>query len=303
MSAKTQRGSNCLSALGLLCLLLALPAWAQVSVRDDAGNLVRLAQPARRIVSLAPHATEILFAAGAGDRMVGVVGYSDYPPAARSLPQVGSYRALDVEAIAALRPDLVVAWQSGNPPGQLEQLRKLGLTLFLSEPRHLPDIPDDMERLGVLAGVPGPARTAADRWRAGYRALARRYAGRPPVRVFYEIWNRPLMTVNDRQIISDVLHLCGGQNVFGALPALAPAVSTEAVLAADPEAIIAAGSGGKRPPWLDDWLAWPRLAAVARHNLFVVDADLVNRAGPRLLAGARQVCEALEQARGHRPGP
>lgn len=302
MFRKPRQGGNRFSALCLLCLFLALPARAQVGVPDDAGNTVRLAQPAHRIVSLAPHATEMLYAIGAGDRVVGVVSYSDYPPAARRLPRVGSYRGLDLEAILALRPDLVVAWQSGNPPDQLAQLRQLGIPLFLSEPRRLPDIPDDMERLGVLAGVPGPARAAAERWRADYAALVRRYAGRPPVRVFYEVWNRPLMTVNDRQIIGDVLHLCGGRNVFGKLQALTPTVSIEAVLAADPEAIIAAGSGGKRPAWLNDWLAWPRLAAVARHNLFVVDADLVNRPGPRLLEGARQVCAALDQAREHRAG-
>ncbi len=290
--------------LAIVMMLGAPCAAAALDVRDDAGGELHLPRAARRIVSLAPHVTELLYAAGAGSRLVATVEYSDYPPQARTLPSVGSGARLDLERIVALRPDLVIGWASGNPAGQLERLRRLGLPLFLSEPRRLEDIARKLEMFGRLAGSEAAADAAAAAFRARLTTLARNYAQRPVVRVFYEIWDQPLVTINGRQIISDVLRLCGGENVFAALPVLAPTVAIEAVLAADPEAIIASGASaasGARPAWLDAWTRWPRLTAAARGNLFAVDADLMQRQTPRLLDGAGQVCADLEAARARRP--
>lgn len=267
---------------------------------DDTGGVVELAAPARRIVSLAPHATEILYVAGAGDYLVGAVEYSDYPEAAMRIPRVGSYAGLDLERIVALRPDLVIAWQSGNPPAQVERLRALGLAVYVSEPRHIEDVATNIERLGRLAGTTDAALRAAQAFRQRHDGLRRRYAGRPPVTVFYQIWDQPLMTVNGRQLISDVIRLCGGRNVFADLPILAPTVDVEAVLAADPEAIVASGAGAARPEGLDAWRHWPQLRAVQRDNLFVVPPDVLQRHGPRILDGAEHLCAALEAARGRR---
>jgi len=185
-----------------VCGALLMPmAQANVSVTDDTGREVRLAQPAQRIVSLAPHITELLFSAGAGGRIVGVVEYSDYPPAAKKLPRVGAYNAVDMERILALRPDLVIAWASGNPPALIEQLRSLGLTVFLSEPRSLEDVASNLERFGQLAGTQTTAQAAADEFRRRLQALRVRYSDRKPVSVFYQIWHRPLMTVNGEHLI------------------------------------------------------------------------------------------------------
>ena len=252
----------------LLLALLAAPAFAEVRVADDLGQTIALAQPARRIVSLAPHVTEMLFAAGAGDYLVGTVAYSDYPEAAKRIPRVGGYTNPDLEAVVGLRPDLIVAWKSGNRESQLDKLQGLGFTVYVTEPRHIEDVPSNIERLGVLAGTVTPAREAAAAFRARHDALRRRYGGRPPVNVFYQIWNQPLMTVNGEHLISDVLRLCGGRNVFTSLPVLAPKVDIEAVLAADPEIIVASGMGEARPEWLDDWRRWQRLTAVRNDNLF-----------------------------------
>jgi iron complex transport system substrate-binding protein len=286
----------------LLCGQLLAPSAAAVGVRDDAGAAVTLARPAQRIVSLAPHVTEMLYAAGAGDRLVGAVQFSDYPEAAKRLPRVGSYTAFDLEAILALRPDLVVGWQSGNPGHQLERLRKLGLPVFVSEPRRIPDIPDTIERLGVLAGSEAVARRAGAEFRANYRRLLETYSRRPAVAVFYQIWNQPVMTVGGEHPIDGVLRLCGARNVFSRLPALTPTVETEAVLAADPDAIIASGMNSERPPWLDDWRRWPQLRAVRYGNLFFIPPDLIQRPGPRILLGAAMICEAVERARANRGG-
>ena len=287
--------------VAIALLLAAHFARAGIVVHDDAGRTVRLAAPARRIVSLAPHITENLYAAGAGAFIVGAVDYSDYPAAAKKLPRVGGYDRFDPEAILALRPDLVIAWDSGNQAGQLAKLRALGLPLFVSRPLKVDDIATDIARFGELAGTSAVALPEARAVRARIAELRARYAQRPPVRTFYQIWDRPLITVNGEQLIGDVMRLCGADNVFAGLPQLAPTVSIEAVLAADPEVIVASGADATRPQWLDGWKRWKDLTAVARGNLFFVPPDLINRPTPRVLDGARLLCDDMETVRGRRP--
>lgn len=291
------------AARGLLtCLLLshALTTYAAISLVDASGTRVTLTAPAQRIVSLAPHLTELLYAAGAGGQVVGATDYSDYPAAARALPRVGGYSNIDLEAILALRPDLVVAWKSGNSAAQLEHLRALGVVVYVSEPHRLEDIPQDIERLGILAGTQVRAQAAAQQFQERHAQLAKRYAKRPPVTVFYEIWNPPLMTINGEQIISDVLRLCGGINIFADLPVLAPTVDMEAVVQKNPEAIF---MGERRQHDANPdihWRRWKGLRAVQEGNLFRIPSDLMQRPTPRILQGAAMVCADLEQARGRR---
>lgn len=280
-------------------MLACLPAHGEIVVTDASGVSVKLAVPAMRIVSLAPHITELLFAAGAGDRVVGTVDYSDYPPAARALPRVGGH-LLDLEAIVALKPDLVLGWVSGNAAASVARLRSLGLTVHLSEPSRIEDIAGELERIGMLTGTGATADAAARVFRQRYAKLAARYSRQPPVTVFYQIWKQPLMTVNGKQIISDAIRLCGGRNVFAQLPILAPTVTVEAVIAANPEVIVASGMGESRPEWLDDWKRWTTLTAVARDNLYFVPPDLMQRHAPRILDGAEKLCVHLETARGKR---
>ena len=274
---------------------------AEIVIRDDTGATLRLPQPARRIVSLAPHITENLFAAGAGERLVGAVDYSDFPEAAKRIPRVGGYSRPDLEAIVALKPDLVLTWQSGNSDAVVNTLKALGLTVYPSQLDRLEDIPLNIEKLGRLAGTEAVAKPAAAAFRQRLGALRKQYADRASVPVFYQVWHRPLMTIGGGQIISDVIRLCGGENVFAALPTKAPGVSVEAVLAVDPEAVVASGMGRDAVVGLDDWRAWKRLKATARGNLFFVPSDLMQRPTPRLLEGAEILCGHLETARGRRP--
>lgn len=283
----------------MLCCIAAT-AQAEVVLRDDTGATVRLPAQARRIVSLAPHATELLFAAGAGGRLIGAVEYSDYPEAAKRVPRVGGYSNPDLECIVALKPDLVLVWQSGNAAATVSRLKSLGLQVYQSQPDRLEDIPASIEKLGRLAGSETAARRAAAGFRQRLEALRTRYSTRPPVPMFYQAWHQPLLTVGGSQIISDVIRLCGGENIFAGLAAKAPSVSVEAVLAADPEAIVASGMGHDTPIGLDDWRQWKRMKAVARGNLFPISADLMQRPTPRLLDGAEQLCRHLETARGRR---
>lgn len=274
---------------------------AGISVRDDTGATVSLAQPAQRIVTLSPHLAETVFAAGAGGQIVGTVDYSNYPEAARRIPRVGGYSRFDLEAVVALKPDLIIAWEGGNAPAHLQKLRRLGLPVYLSQINRLEDIAGEIERIGALAGTRQSADTAARTFRRRLADLQARYAGRPVVRTFYEVWHQPLKTIGGQQFISSVIRLCGGENVFGTLTATAPDVTVEAVLAANPEAIIASGMGEARPEWLDDWQARPGLLAAQRKNLFFIPPDLIQRHTPRLLDGAERLCQHLETARSRRP--
>ena len=290
---------------GQVCLLLllavfTLAAAAEIRLTDDAGRNLILKQPARRIISLAPHLTELLFAAGAGGQTVGTVEYSDYPRAAQAIARIGDNAQLDLERIVALKPDLVVVWQNGNAQRQLEKLLSLGIPVFYNEPRRLPDIARAIEQLGRLAGTEAAALPAAREFRAREAELRGRYAGRAPVTLFFQIWDRPLLTVNGGHLISDVIQLCGGQNVFAGLKPLTPEIPTEAVLAAEPEAIVGVTAEAGQPGDLDQWKPWPRLKAVARGNLFTIGSDTISRNTPRILDGARALCEHLAAARARR---
>lgn len=286
--------------LWLLAGLLALPVHAQqIRITDDTGREIRLDGPARRIVSIAPHVTELLFAAGAGAHVVGADEFSDYPQEARRLPRIGRHSSLDLEAILALKPDLVIGWASGNRMPQLQRLEQLGIPLYLNEIRRIDDIAASIEAFGRIAGSPGAAE-AAQRLRERAARIAARKRDGARLRVFYQIWNQPLMTVNGEHLISHAIALCGGVNVFADLPTLAPMISVESVLAADPEIIVASGSGAEHPRWLDDWRRWPMLTAVRRDQLLAIPPDLVQRPTPRFLEGMEQLCAALDRARDRR---
>lgn len=284
----------------LLLSAAAAGAQAAVSVVDDAGRRVTVQQPARRIISMAPHATELLFAAGGGARVVGAMNYSDHPEAAKKIPLVGSNSVIDMERVLALRPDLIVVWHTGNTARQIAQLESLGVPVFHSEPRRLAQVADNIERLGQLLGTESAAQAAAGALRTRLAGLEARYARRSPVTVFYQIWDQPLYTLNDAQIASDAIRICGGRNVFGGLKVVAPEVGIEAVLKADPEAIMAGKRHDPANPGLKLWEPYRSMTAVKRGNLLTVDGELLTRPGPRVVDGAAALCEALEGVRQRR---
>ena len=280
--------------------VLALNASAAITVNDDDGKPVTVQKPALRVISLAPHVTEMVYAAGGSERLVAAVDYSDFPEAAKRLPRVGSNRQIDMERVAALKPDLIVVWMHGSSERQIDQIRALRFPIFHSEPKKLDDIASNLQRIGKLMGTEAVAEPAAAALRAKLAALSAQYASRAPVRMFYQFWNKPLYTLNGDHIISDAARICGAQNIFARLKVTAPVVDVEAVLQEDPEAIISgstAADGG-----LDMWQAVPGMTAVKRGNLFRVDGNLLNRSGPRMIDGAAALCEKLELARQHRKG-
>ena len=287
--------------LGLSAVLALAGAGAHgaISVVDDSGARVVLQQPARRVISLAPHVTELLFAAGGGARVVGAINYSNYPEAAKKVPVIGTSNQLDMERVLALKPDLLVVWQSGNTARQLEQLRQTGIPIFYSEPTRLEHVAASLTRFGQLLGTEPAAEEAAQNFRTRIGALEKRYARRPPVRLFYQIWDKPLYTLNNSQIASDAIRLCGGVNIFGHLQVKAPVVSTEAVLEQDPEVIIGSVRDDSPEAGLHVWRAYKGMLAVRRGNLFGPPESLT-WPGPRMVAGVTDLCAKLELARQRR---
>jgi iron complex transport system substrate-binding protein len=267
-----------------------------VSVVDDLGRSVTLSQPAQRIVALAPHIVEMVYAVGAGEKLVGAVSYSDYPEAAKALPQVGTYKDFSVESILRLKPDVILAWSSGNGAARPEQLESLGFPVYYSEPKSLDGIGVALEKLGHLTGSVN-AQAARQRFDGTLNELRQQYSQQSPVSVFYQVWNKPLQTLNGEHLISDVMRLCGGRNIFASAATLAPQVSVESILRADPEVVIASGMGESRPEWLDEWRDWPQLTAVAQQQLYFIPPDFIQRHTPRILIGAKMMCEQLDQAR------
>lgn len=291
-----------LIALGVSLLAMGQTAVvvAEVCATDDTGRKVCLEQPATRIAALSPGATELVWAAGAGDKVVAVVSFSDYPEQAKEVTSVGSHTRMDLERLMELQPDLVIGWVTGNPPEQIEALRDLGLPVFSIEPRSFEDVSHTIERLSLLAGTENEGFAEADRFRRGIAALERQYRDAEPVSVFYQVWDEPLMTVNDEHLIGKVISLCGGVNVFGDLERLVPRISAEAVIGANPEAILAGGMGEENRHWLARWEAFPSTDAAARENLYFIPPSLVQRPTPRMLEGSQLFCEKLDDARAKR---
>lgn len=289
----------CIALAALASLLGCTCARAQaVELADDLGKPVRLARPAGRIVSLAPHVTELLYAAGAGDRMVGVSRFSDYPPQAQKLPQVGDSQAVDFDRLLALKPDLVVLWIHTIAYRQAERIRALGIPVYNSDLKDIDDIAASVEKLGALAGTSPAARTWAEAYRKRHRALAKKYSGQPPLKVFYQISSRPMYTLNRDHLASKMISLCGGENLFAQATLIAPVVSVESVLAMNPQVILSGQSDGAKAVWKRDWQKWTEIDAVRAGNLFAVPSDFIHRPGSRALDGAQAICEALDAARG-----
>jgi len=266
-----------------------------IALRDDLGRRVELARPAQRIVTLAPFLTELAYSAGAGAQVVGVSAHSDYPPEARALPQVASAVAMSIESVAALHPDLVLAWQDSIRPEDIERLKPFGTAVFVAQARRLDDVPRLLEAIGRLAGR--DAAGLAAEYRATLEALRVRHASMRRIPVLLEIWHRPLTTIAGVHWMNEALGVCGADNAFGDLAGVAPVVSWEAVHARDPWAIVGAGSARDGAEFAERWKPRAALSAVRSGRLVFVEADTIQRPTLRLAQGVAQLCAGLDRLR------
>ena len=280
---------------GLLLCASVAGAAAQ-SVSDDSGHTLTLPATPTRIISLAPGATEMLFAAGAGQRVIATVQYADEPAAAKQVPRIGDVVAVDMEKLVALRPEVVVVWPGGGNPAQIEEIGRLGIPLYRQQVNALADIPASIRRLGALAGTAATAEQAARNIEARLSALSHMYEGGRHPSVLLQVWNHPIYTVGGTHLISDALRLCGARNVFGDLRDLGPAVDIEAVVARNPDIIVAAAPPGAGPEWLADWRRFTTLRAVRNDNLITFDDQRLTRLGPSVVSATEALCKVLAAA-------
>jgi iron complex transport system substrate-binding protein len=266
------------------------------TVADDLGRSVEIGRAPLRIVSLAPGATEMLFAAGAGSQLIATVQYSSEPPAARTVPRIGDVAAIDMERLVALRPDAVIAWPAGGNPAQRAKIAALGIPLYQQQVSRLADLPGSLRRLGVLAGTETVAERAAAALETRLATLERTYGtardGRRPS-VLLQVWNRPIYTIGGHHLMSDALNLCGARNVFADLPEPGPLVDTEAVIARNPDIILAAAPPGEGAAWVADWQRFPGLAAVRNHRVLAFENQALSRLGPSVLDGTEDLCRTI----------
>ena len=278
----------------VLGLFMSMPGFAQLKVVDDMGRELVLDQAAQRIVALAPHLVESLFAIGAGERIIATVAWADYPAAAKSIPRLGRHHKISVESVMAFKPDLVLMWGSGNGQDVLQKLQALGIPVYVSEPKSLADVAHAMRRLGVLSGASATAQQKADEFEQRVAKLRSEFADKQKLSVFYQIWHDPLQTINGDHLISAVLSLCGGQNVFADAVALAPRTSIESVLSIDPQLIIA---GQEKQRVQQFWQPWSALQAVRNGRLIMVNPDIMHRHAPRIIEGAERLCADMDRLR------
>lgn len=281
-----------------LFILTPLISWADnIVVSDYRDNSITLEKPAQRIISLAPHITENIYSAGAGDLIVGVIAYSDFPIEAKQHPQVGSAYGVSVEKILSLSPDLIIAWSSGTSQKTLSSLAAFDIPIYYDEPKTLEDIAKSINDIGQLTGRIVESQTIVNQYLNDLTILREQYSSLAPVSVFYQIWNDPIMTLSGEHIVTDVMHLCGGHNIFADAAIIAPKISIESVLVRNPDTIIASGEGSDLPDSLIAWRQWPELRAVKNNHLFLMPPDILQRHSVRLLQAAGILCEHFDNIR------
>jgi len=292
-----------LAAFALLAATTAVRAeQAELRLIDDGGHDVVLAHPAQRIVALAPHLTELVYAAGAGRQLVAVGRFSDYPPDASTKPVISDAFAVDFEALTKLKPDLILVWGSGTSERVKSKLRSLGLPVYEIEIRNVAGLADTLRSIGRLAGTEGVAQARAQAITTDWAALKAGYAGRRPVRVFFQLWDAPLMTLNGQHLVSSAISACGGTNVFAELPTLTATVSWEVAVQRDPELVVTAGSTSE-PARPGRWADFAQVSATKHGEFGRIEGDLIDRSGPRFVDGARELCVAIDHARQGLPPP
>ncbi|GGP22912.1 cobalamin-binding protein [Silvimonas iriomotensis] len=279
-------------AVGLVAALLPALAWPAVRAKDDNGTVVELAQPARRVITLAPHATELV-AALAPEAIVAVDTASDYPDLVKKLPKVADFQSLNVEAILAARPDLVVVWESQAVNQSVAQLQRQHIPVFVSRPQTPDDVGSSLRRLGSLLGVDAKADELATAQETRYHQLLRQYQRARPVRVYLQVSENPLLSLSRRSFLGQMLADCGATSPYANARGEAPQVSTEAVLAFAPEIMFTTGAKST----LDMWKAWPQIPAVKSNRLLALSGDQFVRPGPRLIDGMQKICEQIDVIR------
>lgn len=254
-----------------------------------------MAAPAKRIIALSPHSVEMLYAIGAGDSILATTDHADFPKSALDIPRIGGYHGIQIERVLELEPDLVVVWGSGNKAEDLQRLKDLGFNVYNSDPKTLEAVAEELKELGKLTGHQVEANKVADDYLAGLEALRKDNLAKSEVKVFYQLWSTPLMTVAKNSWIQQIIAVCHGENVYLDAASDYPQVSLESVLLKMPEVILQSQDEGNVLGV--DWSKWQEIPAVNNQHIYQLNADLLHRAAPRALQGVQALCDALDKAR------
>ena len=282
--------------LGLNTTFLSY-AVAELAITDDVGSEVILVKPAQRVITLAPHLTELVFAIDQGDKLVGVMSFSNYPEAAKKIPRIGSHNTISYESIAKIQPDLILAWGSGNGSEVINKLKSLGFSVYVSEPKKLEGVAATIRKLGMLLDAKDKGENEANKFINRLSQLKENYSNRQKISVFYQISDNPIMTLSGRHLISDVIELCGGFNIFSKAIPIALKVSLESLVRSDPQVVIAGTKKENEEKWLSEWANRASMRAVKNKQVYFIDPDLLIRHGPRIIEGTEKICNYLERSR------
>jgi iron complex transport system substrate-binding protein len=282
--------------LGLNTTFLSY-AVAELAITDDVGSEVILVKPAQRVITLAPHLTELVFAIDQGDKLVGVMSFSNYPEAAKKIPRIGSHNTISYESIAKIQPDLILAWGSGNGSEVINKLKSLGFSVYVSEPNKLEGVAATIRKLGILLDAKDKGENEANKFINRLSQLKENYSNRQKISVFYQMSDNPIMTLSGRHLISDVIELCGGFNIFSKAIPIALKVSLESLVRSDPQVVIAGTKKENEEKWLSEWANRISMKAVKNKQVYFIDPDLLIRHGPRIIEGTEKICNYLERSR------
>lgn len=268
-----------------------------ITLTDDAGRVVELPEPAKRVVALSPHIVENIFSVGGGEKIVAAVEYSDYPDQAKLISRVGRFDSISLEKIVALQPDLVIVWGSGGGLKFVDRLTSLGLSVYVDDPKNLKGIANSLKQFSILLGKETVGMPVANEFEQLLQQYRQQSLSTKPVSVFYQLWHNPIQTVNGDHVINDVITLCGGENIFAKTQSIAPKVNVESVLQKNPQVILASGVDDQKPAWLNEWNKWPSLSAVKSSHLYHIPPDFLQRHTLRIATGIELVCNYLTDAK------
>lgn len=290
----------CLLSGAVVMLLYAQLAWVdEITVVDDIGRQVSVSEPAMRLVSLSPHITELLFEIGIGERIVGTVRYSDFPPEAGSIQRVGDAFSVNIEMLVQLEPDLVIAWHSGGSGRTISKIESLGIPVYFNEAKNLAGIGDSGAKIAILAGIEEAGATIAEQYQRTLQRIKKQHASDVRVKIFYQISDLSLYTVNRDHLIGEAIRLCGGDNIFADSIIRVPQVGIEAVIAASPDVIVYSSGNEDRADnhWTNRWRRFDTIPAVANGHLYSLPADIITRPSFRMVEGIEKLCQLMNLAR------
>ncbi|OEF95350.1 vitamin B12 ABC transporter substrate-binding protein BtuF [Vibrio splendidus] len=283
------------SALVTSLTILSSSLWLPLSFAEEAPRTQEKVQPAQRVVSLAPHATELAYSAGLGDNLVAVSERSDYPPQADKLEKVANYQGIKVEKIIALQPDLILAWPAGNPPRELAKLEQFGFNVYYSKTKSLDSIATNIEQLSQYASDTSIGENNAKQYKEQLNALRLKYKDAEPVSYFYQLSEKPIITVAQGHWPSEVFEFCGSRNIFEDSASPYPQVGIEQVVLRKPQVIFTSQHAIENGTM---WQTWQNeIPAVAQNQIWSLNSDWINRPTTRTLQAIQQVCDFFDRAR------